>query len=118
MGLGDKRGRPGEGGRDTMTARVFAVLAAVFLVGAFALATLLPADTTLLDGVATLDRDLPQRLHDTVIGWFGNRVWVHAAMPLLVRPIWLTPAGIGLICVGGAASFASMAGARPRRRRS
>jgi hypothetical protein len=100
-----------------MKLKIFSVAAAIFLVGAFALATLGAPDQTLGELLGELDRTLVGTLRSVMqqigLGW----VWVHAMLPLLVRPSWLVPAGLGLVCIGGAASSRSSDAARGQRRR-
>jgi hypothetical protein len=99
--------------------RIFAVLAAALLVGAFTLATVLPPDMPLAAALVMLDHDLvrdAQNLaNDNLPAW----VWQYMAAPLLVRPAWLLPASLGVIAAGAAATLASSIGpSRSRRRRS
>ncbi len=95
-----------------MAARVFAVLAALLLVAAVAAATLLPQGTTLGQALAMLDHDGPNWLREHSAAWLWN--WIE--VPFMVRPIWLIPAFLGLICAGMATML--NADASPRRRRS
>ncbi len=95
-----------------MAARVFAVLAALLLVAAVAGAALLPLGTTLGQALALLDRDGPNWLREHSSAWMWN--WTE--MPFMVRPIWLIPAFLGLICAGMATTL--NLDASPRRRRS
>lgn len=99
--------------------RCFAVLAACLLVGAFALATILPPDLALTDGLALIDRSLPTRLQAGSVAHLPPWVWNMCVVPFLIRPVWLLPAGFGVVCAGAALTFASGGGAqRSRRRRS
>ena len=97
-----------------MAARVFAVLAALFLVSAVAIATLTPASLSLGQGLLMLDRAMPGWLREHSPGW----VWEWMEYPFLVRPVWLLPACLGVICAGLAASFNLGATSPSRRRRS
>ena len=100
-----------------MKLKIFSVAAAVFLVAAFALATLGAADQTLGELLGDVDRSLVGATHGWLqqagLGW----VWTHALLPLIVRPSWLVPAGLGLVCIGGAATTRSNDAARGQRRR-
>jgi hypothetical protein len=87
--------------------RVLAVLAAAFLVLAFALATLMPPPFTLAEALALIDPKLLYRLHESVIGSWLARAWTLMFMPLLLRPVWLLPASLGLLCMGGALTAGS-----------
>ncbi len=94
--------------------RVMAVLAAAFLVGAFALATIASPDISLGAALYTLD---PQSLY-AVQAHISAWLWNGAAMPLLVRPAWLLPACLGIVCAGLSLTTASRKGPQrtPRRR--
>lgn len=96
-----------------MAARVFAVLAALLLVAAVAIATLMPQGFTLRQSIALLDQEGPIWLRDHSAPWLWT--WVEA--PFMVRPIWLLPAFLGLICAGMATTL-NLGDASPRRRRS
>ena len=99
-----------------MAARVFTVLAAICLVGAFALASLVPPDMPLGQALYLADRGLLSSIeafaHDHLAPW----MWTGVAVPVLLRPVWLIPAAIGLICGGAAATLTSGAAHRSRRR--
>jgi hypothetical protein len=99
-----------------MAARVFTVLAAVCLVGAFALASLAPPDLPLGRALYMADRDLLTGIERFVEAHIAPWVWSGMAVPLLLRPVWLIPASIGLICGGAAATLTSGSGHRSRRR--
>ncbi len=94
--------------------RVMAVLAAAFLVGAVAVATVGSPDIPLGAALYTLG---PQSLY-AVQAHISAGLWNGAAMPLLVRPAWLLPACLGIICAGLSLTTASRKGAQrtPRRR--
>ena len=78
-----------------MAMRILAVLAAAFLVGAFALATLASPDLPLGHALFLADHELLVAVQD-----------------------WFLPAAFGLICGGGAYSLGSRHAPRSRRRRS
>jgi hypothetical protein len=99
-----------------MAARVFTVLAAICLVGAFALASLAPPDMPLGQAVYMADRQLLTGLEAFVRTHIGPWAWSGLAVPLLLRPVWLIPASNGLICGGAAATFTSGSATRSRRR--
>ena len=100
-------------------ARALAVLAAAFLVGAVALAFLLPPGTPLGTIVARFGRGALFGLHDGVAAVSGEWGWRNLALPLLVRPAWLLPASIAIVLAGLSATVASAKGApRGQRRRS
>ncbi len=76
--------------------RIMAVLAAVLLVGAVAIALIGPPDVPLGTELYVLDRDDLLALQRHVAGW----LWDAVALPVLVRPAWLLPACIGILCGG------------------
>ena len=100
-----------------MVAKILAVVAAVLLVAAVALGTLLPVDLSLgemLEGLAKTQLAASEafvRAH--LAGW----VWDRPLTALLVRPAWLVPAAAGLICAGAAMTAASRRKPAPSRRR-
>ena len=99
--------------------RTLAVLAAANLVAAFALATLFSPLTTLAQVVARDDSHALYALHDMVVGHSSTWVWNNVVLPLLLRPSWLAPVCIGILCAGGATTIASRASLpRSHRRRS
>ncbi len=101
-------------------AKTFAVLAAVFLVGAVAIATLGPEDMTLGDGLGALDRLRLAGVERFIRLHFSDWIWDHPLKALLMRPIWLVPASLGIILAGASATAANSGGTRlnSRRRRS
>ncbi len=85
--------------------RIFAVLAATLLVGAVALAMLFPPSLPLGDLLLMLDHDATDAVHAFVGRHFSEWIWSDLATPLLLRPAWLVPATLGLICAGAATSI-------------
>ena len=84
-----------------MAARIFAVLAALLLVAAVAIGTLTPPGLTLgqRHGDAGSRRpDLATRAQRGVAVEFVE-------VPFMIRPLWLIPACLGLICAGMAATL-------------
>ncbi len=98
--------------------RIFAILAAVLLVGSVALASLMPTDTSLVQAFQAIDQGGPEHLQRMLIGLLGHGFWDSVVVPLLVRPVWLIPVCLGLICVGGAVTALSHASPRTKQRRS
>jgi hypothetical protein len=96
--------------------RILAVLAALLLVGAVALAMLAPPDLPLGRALFLLDHDLPRALHGSIKAHFASWMWDDMVLPLLLRPAWLIPASIGLICAGASLTLGSHTGPGPRRR--
>jgi hypothetical protein len=109
---------PEEGPELALVTRIFAVLAAVLLVGSLAIVSVLPADMTLVQGLAALDGALPEHLQAGVMGSVGHFAWMHVFMPFLVRPVWFIPVCLGVMCVGGAVTTIGHAAPKTRQRRS
>lgn len=80
--------------------RVFAALAAFFLVSAIGLATFGARAMTLEGALRTINRGLVDGLYVWIDGVLGTWVWTSLAQPLLVRPAWLPAAALGLVCLG------------------
>ncbi len=95
-----------------MVARIFAVLAAISLVVAVGIAALTPLGLTLAQGLLKLDHTALEWLRGHSPGW----VMTYIEMPFLLRPLWLLPASLGVICAGVAATF-NLGKASPSRRR-
>ncbi len=89
--------------------RIMAVLAAAFLVGAVAVAMIGPPNVPLGAALYMLDRRVVYDVQAHLAAW----MWDDAALPLLVRPAWLLPACIGVVCAGLSLSVASRK--RPQR---
>lgn len=98
--------------------RIFAVLAAALLVGAVALATLGPPALPLGQVIFMLDHDVMAALRSGIEGHVAGWLWRAVVMPVLVRPAWLVPASLGLICAGTALSLSNRKPAHRSHRRS
>ena len=100
-----------------MVQRVLAVFAAVFLVGSVGLATLEQPDLPLGQMLFMMDSSLMNALEAGTKQHFSSWAWNNVAVPLLVRPAWLIPAGAGIVCAGLAVTLMPSRGSpRPRRR--
>ena len=99
--------------------RTLTVLAAICLVGAFALGTVMPPFTSLAELIANTD-------HDTLV-WFKGFadhnlpqwLWLDVLVPVLLRPDWLLPLAIGVVFLGLSLTLRNGRGkgvARTRRR--
>jgi len=97
-----------------MVVRVFAVLAAMFLVVAAGLALLTSPDLRLADGVWQLDHRALDWMQSRSASW----LWAYVELPILMRPVWLIPVGIGMICAGIAGSSNMTKSTNTGRRRS
>jgi hypothetical protein len=98
--------------------RVMAVLAAILLVGAFALATVLPAGISLVEVLADTDHPALVWMKNFSALHLPGWVWDSVEVPLLVRPVWLLPAALGMIAVGCSITLGSrkrVVGSRRRR---
>ncbi len=100
-----------------MAQRVLAVLAAIFLVGSVGLATLAQPDLPLGQMLFMMDSGFMNALETGTKQHLSSWVWNDVEVPLLVRPAWLIPAGIGIVCAGLAVTLMPSRGSpRPRRR--
>ena len=98
--------------------RIFAVLAAVLLVGSVALASLLPGDMSLAQALQALGGGAPADMPRVLTAAVGHFLANAILMPVLIRPVWMIPVSLGLICVGGAVTAMTQNAPRPRQRRS
>ena len=98
--------------------RTLAVLSAILLVGSVALATLGPPGVPLGQMLFMVDHDLMDRMHRFIAGTMTDWVWSELTVPLLLRPAWLVPASVGLICAGVAVSLSNRKPARRSHHRS
>ncbi len=90
--------------------RVLAVLAAVCLVVAFAIGVLLPPLTPLSGMISMIDHDKLVALQNGVRATLSDWTWRSVFLPVLSRPAWLPPLGLGLVLVGAALTVASRRG--------
>jgi hypothetical protein len=98
--------------------RILAVLSASLLVGAVAVALLGPPGMPLAQALLELDPRILDGLQSGVERIFPSWMWTEIILPVLVRPAWLPPTALGLICAG--LSFTLPHGTRaerPRQRR-
>ena len=101
-----------------MAQRILAVLAAVLLVGAVALAMLGPPEVPLGQMLFMIDHDLMEAMHRFVGSHLAAWLWDYLLAPLIVRPAWLVPAGLGLICGGMSLSLSTRKSPHRSHRRS
>ena len=97
-----------------IASRIFAALAALFLVAAVAIAALTPFGMTLGQGLMLMDGNWLTWMQKQSPAWS----WAWLELPFLLRPLWLIPAGVGLICAGTAASLNFGRASPSRRKRS
>ena len=98
--------------------RILAVLAAMLLVGAVALAMLGPPSVPLGQALFMLDHDLMNVLQRSIEQHLSAWLWNNVAMPLMLRPAWLVPAALGLICGGISLSLSTRKPVHRSHRRS
>lgn len=101
-----------------LVSRIFTVLAATLLVASFGLIVLAPYDLSLVQGMTAIDPTLLRHVQHAVIRTLGTRFWANLVTPVLARPVWLMPLGLGMICVGVAATMNTPPAAHRTRRRS
>jgi hypothetical protein len=98
--------------------RILAVLAAMLLVGAVALAMLGPPSVPLGQALFMLDHDLMDALHSGIEKHVSAWLWNNIAVPLMLRPAWLVPAALGVICGGVSLSLSTRKSTHRSHRRS
>ena len=100
------------------TQRILAVLSAILLVSAVALAMVGPRAVSLEIALLQIDRGLVEGLRGATVRFLGPWTWSHIMVPVLIRPVWLLPAGLGLILTGIALSIPNRNNPRRSTRRS
>jgi hypothetical protein len=101
-----------------ITQRILAVLSAALLVGAVALAMLGPPEVPLGQVLFMINHDLMEAVHGFVGTHLASWLWDYLLVPVLVRPAWLVPATVGLVCGGASVSLSTRKPARRSHRRS
>ncbi len=94
------------------------MLCAVGLVGAFAIAAMLPPDMDLGTMLLAMDPRSIANLHGFFLRHGAPGLWKHLLMPFLMRPGWLLPAMAGLVAGGIAFSLNHHGSTRQSSRRS
>lgn len=99
--------------------RLLAVLAAVFLVGSIAIGSLTDPGWPLGQLLFAISPRFLDAVNVGVRNAIPSWAWDWVVHPVLVRPAWLLPACVGIVCVGLYVTLASrQSEPRPRRRRS
>ena len=98
--------------------RILAVLAAMLLVGAVALAMLGPPEVPLGQVLFMVDHDLMNAVHRFIGTHLATWLWDYLIVPLMLRPAWLVPAALGLICGGVSLSLSTRKSTHRSHRRS
>src|SRR4051794_19866914 len=101
-----------------MAQRVLAVIAAILLVGSVALATMGPPDMPLGQTLFMIDHDILHVLQTDIDDHVAHWVWAYVFVPFLLRPAWLLPAILGVLCAGVSLTLASRQAPHNQRRRS
>ncbi len=94
--------------------RILAIVAAVLFVAAVGIATFGEESLSLGQALDLLDPDLLNKLPS----WFGAWAWASLARPLMVRPAWMVPLGLGMIAGGLSASLSNRKTTHRSHRRS
>lgn len=98
--------------------RILAVLSAALLVSAAAVALLGPPGVPLGQALLEIDPRILDGLQSGMGRIFPSWLWTEVVLPVLVRPAWLPPTGLGLICGGLSLTLPHGRRAeRPRQRR-
>ena len=97
--------------------RVLSVLAASFLVLAFALAVTMPPMATLAQVVGRWRPGALAGLEEAVAGTLPDWAWARVILPLLTRPCWLLPVDLAIVFGGIATTIALRRARAPERRR-
>jgi len=101
-----------------MLQRVLAILAAMLLVGAVALAMLGPPAVPLGQVLFMVDHDLMEAVHGFIGKHLATWLWDYLVLPLMLRPAWLVPAALGLLCGGASLSLSTRKSTHRSHRRS
>ena len=98
--------------------RILAVVAATLLVGAVALAMLGPPAVPLGQVLFMVDHDLMEAAHRFIGSHLANWLWDYLVVPLMLRPAWMVPAALGIICAGVSLSLSTRKSTHRSHRRS
>lgn len=77
-----------------------------------------PPEVPLGQALFMVDHDLMDNLHGFVGKHLHSWLWDNLAVPLMLRPAWLVPAALGLICGGMSLSLSTRNSTRRSHRRS
>ena len=89
----------------TYLGKIMAACGAFFLVVSFALAVLQPPFQSLASLIITLDPAALPVIDATPTGRLARYLWEQVVIPVLIRPDWMLPTMLGLVCVGIAAQL-------------
>jgi len=100
-----------------IVSKTLAVLAAILLIGALIIGTLGPEAMSLKDGLTLASRTSLDAAERFVRSNLSSWLWDKPLAALFVRPLWLIPAALGIICAGAATTAATKSAANNTRRR-
>jgi hypothetical protein len=80
--------------------RILAILSATLLVGAVAVVLLGPPGMPFGQALLTIDHRMLDTIQAALVRVDMSWLWMNVILPILVRPAWLPPVGLGLICAG------------------
>lgn len=87
--------------------RIMAVLSAICFVAAFSAATIMPPTTSLAELIADLDHPSLIWLKGFSETHMPSWAWQDMEIPMLLRPAWLLPTGLGMVFFGFAVTLGS-----------
>ena len=90
----------------------------MLLVGAVALAMLGPPGVPLGQTLFMVDHDLMEAVHTFIGTHLATWLWDYLVVPLMLRPAWLVPAALGLLCGGMSLSLSTRKSTHRSHRRS
>jgi hypothetical protein len=90
----------------------------MLLVGAVALAMLGPPAVPLGQVLFMVDHDLMEAVHTFIGTHMATWLWDYLVVPLMLRPAWLVPAALGLLCGGMSLSLSTRKSTHRSHRRS
>lgn len=90
-----------------LSSRICAALGAACFVAGFALGVLMHPWATLAEALASWDRQVMSAWDHAERSGIWLWLWTHAMQPLLERPSWVVPTGLGLVFFGAALTLAS-----------
>jgi hypothetical protein len=98
--------------------RALAVAAAVLFVLAVGVATFGAGSMSLGQALYLIDQGAVDKLLTWASRAFGPWIWGSVMQPLLVRPAWLLPAALGIVCAGLSLSLSNRKSTHRSHRRS
>lgn len=98
--------------------RILAVISAILLVFAVGIATFGAESMSLGQALYLLDHDVFDKLPEWSARLMGHWAWDEVIQPMLVRPAWLVPASVGIVCIGLSLSLGNRKSTHRSHRRS